>query len=289
MNHSVALLGEDGTKDWDLPCFFNRRRDIGDSSDDESLDESSDDDSSDDENSDDSSDSRRSQNDNALDNASQESSPVLEGGDGDAQALLYLEPGCFVVFPLELSNPCSVEVGKIVDIDLTAGDGGEVTVHWYTPARKQKSRRSRYGKGVWSPVFVMEGNRRIPDKGTESVKSACFTFRSLLQSGKLPTAVWAAVEDSVPTPSLGEVESAGEEEDDDEEGGEGGGGGAQLETSRPPPPETAPRPVPPPAPRVVPPANVRLTAAHFRPRRGQTADGEEDSNDGGGGGVAAQL
>ncbi|CAM9391774.1 unnamed protein product, partial [Hapterophycus canaliculatus] len=200
MNHSVALLGEDGTKDWDLPCFFNRRRDIGDSSDDV--------------NSDDRSDSRRSQNDNA----SQQSSP------------LYLEPGCFVVFPLELSNRCSVEVGKIVDIDLTAWNGGEVTGHWYTLARKQKSRRSRYGKGVWSPVFVTEGNRRIPDKGTKPVKSAYFTFRRLLQSGKLPTAVWAAVEDGVPTPSHGEVESAREEEEDgDEEGGEGGGGGAQSE------------------------------------------------------------
>ena len=61
----------------------------------------------------------------------------------------------------------------------------------------------------------MEGNRRIPDEGTESVDSACFIFPSLLQSGKLPTAVWAAVEDSVPTSS----NSNNEDEEDDEKGG----------------------------------------------------------------------
>lgn len=161
-------------------------------------------------------------------------------------------------------------------LDLTADNGGEVTVHWFTPVRKRKCRRSRYGKGVWSPVFIKDGNRRIPDRGIDSVNSACFTFRSLLQSGKLPTAVWTAVEKSVPTASL---EESADEEENDEEGGEGGGGGAPAETSRPPPPGAASRPVPPAAPRVAPPANLRLTAAHFRPRRGQSANEEEDRNE----------
>ena len=76
-------------------------------------------------------------------------------------------------------------------------------------------------EGVWSQEFVMEGNRRIPDEGTGSVDSVCFTFPSLLQSGKLPTAVWAAVEDSVPTSSLEEEDSDNEDGDDDEKGGAG--------------------------------------------------------------------
>ncbi|CAN0222306.1 unnamed protein product, partial [Scytosiphon promiscuus] len=203
MNHSVACLREDGTKDWDLPSFDERYHDDGESCDDQAPDN------------DDSgvSDTSSVENSDSLDTTSQESSPDLEGDGGDAPTLHYLEPGCFVVFPLQLSNPCSLEVGQIVSVDLTADEGGEVIVHWYTPARKQKCRRSRYGKGVWSPVYVMEGNRRVPDKGRESVNSACFTFPSLLQSGKLPTAVWAAVEKSVPTTSLEEVDSDSETED----------------------------------------------------------------------------
>ena len=104
-------------------------------------------------------------------------------------------------------------------MDLSGGNEGEVSVHWYTPGRKGKSSRAKSGRGVWSQEFVMEGNRRIPDEGTESVDSACFTFLSLLQSGKLPTAVWAAVEDSVPTSSLEEEDSGNEDEDDDEDDG----------------------------------------------------------------------
>ena len=92
----------------------------------------------------------------------------------------------------------------MVSIDLNRDNEGEVPVYWYTPAREGNIRRAKYGRGVWSQEFVMEGNRRIPDEGTESVDSVYFTFPSLLQSGKLPTAVWAAVEDSVPTSSLEE-------------------------------------------------------------------------------------
>ena len=160
-------------------------------------------------------------------------------------------------------------VGKIVSINLSRGNEGEITVHWYTPARKGKSRRAKYGRGVWSQEFVLDGNRRIPDEGTESVDSACFTFPSLLQSGKLPTAVWAAVEDSVPTSSLEEEDSDKESENDDEDGGGDAGLAAHSDMLGLPSPPTAPPSPSPVAPRPAPPANLRLTLAHFRPRRGQ--------------------
>ena len=255
MNLSVQLLRENGTKEWNLPSFDKRPYDNY----------HSDDDTSDD----DTSDSRGSNNDSALDSALQQSLPVVEGGGGGARSSLHLEPGWFVVFPLELSNPCSLVVGKIISMDLSGGNEGEVTVHWYTPARKGKSRRAKYGRGVWSQEFVLEGNRRIPDEGTESVDSACFTFPSLLQSGKLPTAVWAAVEDSVPTSSLKEEDSDNEDEDDDEDGGGGAGVAAHSDMLRLPSPPTASSSPSAAAPRPAPTANLRLTLAHFRPRRGQ--------------------
>ena len=90
----------------------------------------------------------------------------------------------------QLSSPCSLLLGKIVSVDSSGHGRGEVTVQWYTPEE-----------------FIIEGGRRVPDVGTESVDSACFTFPSLLESRKLPTAVWAAVEDSVPTTSLEEENS----------------------------------------------------------------------------------
>ena len=176
MNLSVKHLRENGTKEGNLPSFDKRPYDYYHSDDDTSEDDSSD--------------SGGSNNDSALDNVSQQSLPMVEGGGGGTESSFHLEPGWLVVFPLELSNPCSLVVGKMVSKDLSGDNGGEVTVHWYTPARKGERRRAKYGRGVWSQEFVMEGNRRIPHKGKESVDSACFTFPSLLQSGKLPTAVW---------------------------------------------------------------------------------------------------
>ena len=255
MNLSVQRLRENGTKEWSLPSFDKRPYDN----------RHSDDDTSDD----DTSDSRGSNNDSALDNALQQSLPVVEGGGGGARSSLHLEPGWFADFPLELSNPCSLVVGKLVSMDLSGGNQGAVTVHWYTPARKRKSRRAKYGRGVWSQGFVLEGNRQIPDEGTESVDSACFTFPSLLQSRKLPTVVWAAVEDSVPTSSLKEEDSNNEDEDDAEDGGRGAGVAAHSDMLRLPSPPTAPSSPSPAAPCPAPPANLRLTLAHFRPRRGQ--------------------
>ena len=262
MNQSVTRLREDGTREWSLPSFD---RDVGDSSDDESSEGDSSDvpcsggDGSDD-----------ACSENAQQNALMESLPAVESGDGDDQSPLHLEPGWFVVFPMELSNPCPLEVGKIVSVDLSAADGGEVTVHWYTPARTKKCRRSKYGKGVWSPSFVVESSKRIPDQGTDSVRAACFTFPSLLQSGKLPTAVWAAVEDIVPTTSLEEVESGDEEQAQGKERERGAGGAAQTETLPLSQPRDVPRPPPLEDSRPAPPTNMRLTLAHFRQRRGQS-------------------
>ena len=274
MNLSVTLLRECGPQEWSLPSFETEPLGDGDFQGD---------DSSDDDRSDGSGDGLQTPSPRASGGAGRRGEEGEEGeggdadgagegdrdvqGDADTQPSLQMEIGWFVVFPLELSNPRSLKVGKIVSFDWGAEDGGEVSVHWYTPARKRKCRRSKYGKGVWSPSYVMEENRRKPDEGTESVRSVCITFPTLLQSGKLPTAVWAAVEESVPTDSLDEVETDEEEDGHEDELGEGADPAQRPETSRPPPPPTATRPPPPPAPR--PPANVRLTAAHFRQRRGQ--------------------
>lgn len=321
MNRSVELLREAGTAEWSLPSLERRTN-----SDYESSDSDDDGDGGSSDGDDGGSfegnnpESSMPDNDDVLSNASLQSLPLTEGVGGPAESPLHLEPGWFVVFPMELSNPISLSVGLLLSVDYSAGSGGEVDVHLYTPSRTRKGRRSKYGKGMWSPEFVMEGNRRIPSKGTESVASACFTFRGLLQSGKLPTAVWAAVEDSVPTSSLEEEESndnadgegdegegeEGEEGEESEVGSEGGGGAGgpahshRRSTSsltppapRPPVPAapegpvgagspahshtpgtsspTPPTPCPPaPAASVpAPSANVRLTLAHFRPRRGQ--------------------
>ena len=118
MNRSVTLLGEEGTKDWDLP----RLHDF-DNDDDSSADDS--DDSSSDEQSSDAMDSS---------NGGGDSSPSSSSGGSSS---LRVEPDWFIVFPLELSNNNSLEVAKIVSVDLSAGDHGEVTVHWYTLEQKK--------------------------------------------------------------------------------------------------------------------------------------------------------
>ena len=243
MNLSVTRLREDGTKEWDLPSLGRRPHRYNfddDESDGDSADDSSSDDGSSGEGSPDSITPSTSPDEDSSDISSSESGRIHDdtapdhversvlgvgGGVGFEQRSLRLEPDWFVVFPLELSNPCSLVVGKIVSVNSSGGGGGDVSVHWYTPARKQKCRRSKYGKGVWSKQFVIEGGRRVPNMGTESIDSACFTFPSLLQSGKLPTGVWAAVEDSIPTTSLvEESESEGEDENEEEESGAGSAG-----------------------------------------------------------------
>ena len=304
MNRSVTLLGEEGTKDWDLP----RLHDF-DNDDDSSADDS--DDSSSDEQSSDAMDSS---------NGSGDSSPSSSSGGSSS---LRVEPDWFIVFPLELSNNNSLEVAKIVSVDLSAGDHGEVTVHWYTPSSRQNCSRAMYGRGVWSAHYVVQDNKRVADLGTESIGLACCTFRALNKSQKLPFGVWAAVERRVPTGDAslsegggsdddssededecvdggreekdGEVDDESEEEDGevddeseavDEEGKGGEVGGGERPTSSispstaPAASATAPGPAipaarttatPPPAPRQEPNPNVPLTLAHFRQRRGGRA------------------
>lgn len=308
-------MREDGAKEWDLPRL-HRRPDDDDSSDEDSSDEdrsggdSSDEDSSDE----DSSDSADSSNGSALGTTSNLSSSAVAGARGGGSSSLHVELGWFIVFPLELSENKPLEVAKIVSVDLSAGNGGEVTVHWYTPVSNKKCSRAKYGRGVWSADFMMENNKRVPDLGTESVHSACYTFPVLNKSQKLPFGVWAAVESCVPTDDASltgggseddsgkeddgvDDESEEEEEDDDDEsevvdeeregGGEGGKGSASLEPRHSPAAEFALAPVPAitaasttgvslHAPRQAPNPNVRLTLAHYRPRRRRQQD-----NDGG--------
>ena len=167
MNRSVKLLGEKGTKSWDLPHFHECDND-DDSSADESDDYSS-----------------GEQNPDAMDsrNGSGDSSPSPASGGSSS---LRVEPDWFIVFPLELSNNKSLEVAKIVSVDLIAGDHGEVSVHWYTPSSRKTCSRAMYGTGVWSAHYVMQDNKRVADLGTESIGLACCSFRALNKSQELP-------------------------------------------------------------------------------------------------------
>lgn len=289
MNLSVELLREKGSKDWDLPSLTANP----------GLDsDSSDDDLSDGEMMDDDNPGGDGTGDNgALDTMSPEVLPdgsLTEGGEGGAGGNLRLQPGWFAVLPLELTNSCPLLVGKIVSVDLSGEHGGEVCINWFAPASRSKCRRSKYGRGVWSQQFFKQGTKLTPDQSTESIKAVCFTFPSLLQSGKLPSRVWAVVEESVPSSSLEEAEEdendsdVGEEaekddndSDVDEIEGEVRAGGVREEEqsglARSPiivPPHTsAADPIPQPSrgatPRAPPAPGVRLTAAAFRPRRGQ--------------------
>lgn len=181
--------------------------------------------------------------------------PVPGGG-------LDLEVGWFLAFPMPVSNPCSVMIGRIVSKELDGEEGDGVSVHWYTPTRKNPCRRSSYGKGSWSPDFVFDSNnKRVADIGIESASAACSTFRCLLASGKLPAAVWVAVEENVePSSEAEEGEDEEEDEEKDEElgerpptnaGGRGAAGSATLEL----PSRTL---------------KVRKTAAAFKPSRHTT-------------------
>lgn len=263
MNLSVQLLREKGSKDWDLPSLTTTAGLDDDSSDEDSSD-------------DDSSDGDGTDGSGALDTVLPEALP--DGPEmGGAGSGLCLEPGWFAVFPLELSNPCPLVVGKIISVDMGGEHGGAVTVNWFTPASRKQCRRSKYGRGVWSQEFLKQGTKLTPDQGTESINAVCFTFPSLLQSGKLPSGVWEAVKESVPSSSL-EEESDSDVEDDGQgevRAGDGLGGEHSGVAQSPTVPSSVSTPIPhppvsaTPAPRPPPAPGVLLTAAHFRPRRGQ--------------------
>lgn len=202
------------------------------------------------------------------------------GGDKELEAVQW-HVGWFVVFPLAATNPCSVDVGQIVEV-VREDEGDELVVHWFTPKRRSIPRlRSQYGKGGWSPQYKLKKKAdgstvRVPDKGRESVHAACATFPTLLSStAALPQFVWNAVEESVPAPDDGLNEEPEEEEEEEEaeeqednveqdlEAEEEGGGGRQ--------PEESGWKAPVQRPSLVAPARVRapvpLTAAAYRPRR----------------------
>ena len=75
--------------------------------------------------------------------------PVPGGGEGG----LHLEVGWFIAFPMPVSNPYSVMIGRILSKDLDGEEGDGVSVHWYTPrTHKNPCRRSMYGRGSWSAL-----------------------------------------------------------------------------------------------------------------------------------------
>ena len=51
--------------------------------------------------------------------------PVPGGGGGG----LHLEVGWFLPFPMPVSNPCSVMIGRVLSKDLDGEEGGGVSVH----------------------------------------------------------------------------------------------------------------------------------------------------------------
>ena len=143
-------------------------------------------------------------------------------------------------------------IGRVLSKDLGGEEGDGVSVHWYTPKRsKNPCRRSVYGRGSWSTDFVYDSNnKRVADSGIESASVACFTFPCLLASGKLPAAVWVALEENVEPPSEAEEEEE-KEKPLANAGGLGAAGSASLEL-----PSGA--------------LKVRKTAAAFKPSRHTT-------------------
>ncbi|CAM9908980.1 unnamed protein product [Ascophyllum nodosum] len=157
---------------------------------------------------------------------------------------------------MPISGPCSVMIGRILSKDLDGEEGDGVSVHWYTPrTRKKPCRRSMYGRDSWSPDFVYDSSKRVADSGIGSASAACFTFPCLLASGKLPAALWVAVEENVEPPSEAEEEEEEEEgigeRPSSNAGGRGAAGSASLEL-----PSRA--------------LKVRKTAAAFKPSRHTT-------------------
>ena len=129
---------------------------------------------------------------------------------------------------MPVSNPCSVMIGRVLSKDLGGEEGDGVSVHWYTPKRsKNPCRRSVYGRSSWSTDFVYDSNnKRVADSGIESASIACFTFPCLLASGKLPAAVWVALEENVEPPSEAEEEEEEKERPLANAGGLGAAGSA---------------------------------------------------------------
>ena len=100
-------------------------------------------------------------------------------------------------------------------------------------------------------LSIDSNNKRVADSGIESASVACFTFPCLLASGKLPAAVWVALEENVEPPSEAEEEEEEKEKPLANAGGLGAAGSASLEL-----PSGA--------------LKVRKTAAAFKPSRHTT-------------------
>lgn len=184
----------------------------------------------------------------------------------------------------------SVSVGKVLSLR-SKGEGNELELRWYMPVRVDASgKRSRYGKGRWTPEFVVESGKLVASVGFENLAAVAAKFLKLTSQGKLPSHVWKSVaESTLPAEDVDEEE---EEEGEDFSLGGARGFGESASPVQPAWPQL-PQPQLPQLPRVpvdshahdkglsgtsqpegtpvparaVVPANVALTAAHFRPRR----------------------
>lgn len=124
--------------------------------------------------------------------------------------VFHVEVGEFVALPTP-PGTVSVLVGKVESMEKCDG-GDELELRWYMPVQVRSDLRSDYGKGAWTPEFLLESGKRVPSMGGESVRSVCAKFTSLTAQGKLPSHVWKSVEEStspMEEPSEGTEEGRG--------------------------------------------------------------------------------
>lgn len=142
------------------------------------------------------------------------------------------EVGEFVALATDPHMKESVSVGKVLSLK-SGEEGDELEVQWYIPVRVDpRAPRSKYGRGGWTPEFIVESGKLVPSVGLENVCSVSSKFLKLTAQGKLPSHVWGAVAESTLPAEEQEEEEKKEEENEEEETEprsdttEGGAGGS---------------------------------------------------------------
>lgn len=127
----------------------------------------------------------------------------------------------------------SVLVGKVISV--RAGDEGqELKLRWYMPKQVvDGTQRSEYGKGGWTPEFVVESGKRVPSIGMEYIGAISSTFARLTAQDKLPRHVWRALAESTLVPGDPDMELGDEEEEEPEKELDGAGGSMPQEPPLP--------------------------------------------------------
>ncbi|CAM9553011.1 unnamed protein product [Ectocarpus sp. 4 AP-2014] len=264
-------------------------------------------------------------------NGSQETATGAAGGTGAAGAgsvsgrgtgsrarkrvdapVFHVEVGEFVALPTS-PGMASILVGKVESVE-KCDWGDELELRWYMPVQVRSDLRSGYGKGAWTPEFILESGKRVPSMGGKNVRSVCAKFASLTAQGKLPSHVWKSVlESTLPMEEAREgAEGEGGSTEGDGGSTEGDGGstegvvgstedeGGSASSSATPSAAQQPQSPQRPQPLVndsgggmsssslqdsVAPSSVndaaresrvRLTAAAFRPRRGVRPTNKDD-------------